>query len=89
MQNLKRDNERKFAELKSRIARERIQKQQDETQALTGQEVSIVKSEEQRNVLITQVDGERKIAENKIKARVVEQVNQARAATNKLMKETD
>lgn len=37
-------------------------------EANTQQEVAIVYAEEQKNILITQAEGEKKIAESKVKA---------------------
>lgn len=58
-------------------------------QANTLQEVAVVKAEEKGTVLITQADGEKRIAESKVKAQVVETINRAKAAANNKIKETD
>lgn len=57
--------------------------------ANTQLEVAIVKAEEKGTVLITQVEGQKKIAESQIKAEVVESVNRAKAAAKAQMKDTD
>jgi len=58
-------------------------------QAVTTQEVAIVKAEEVGSVLITQVEGEKSIAESQIKAQVIDIVNKAKAAANSLIKKTE
>lgn len=58
-------------------------------QASTLQEVAIVKAEEVGSVLITQVEGEKSIAESQIKAQVIDIVNKAKAAANSTIRNTE
>ena len=48
-----------------------------------------MQAEQKKNVLLTQVEGEKRIAENKTRAEVVEIVNKAQAAANTKKKQTD
>ena len=50
-----RDNERKLAQLKQQIIRANTEKQQAEMTATTGLEVAMVKADQRKNVLLTQV----------------------------------
>lgn len=78
-----------MADLRAQIERAKVEQEQLRMQANTQQEVAIVKAEEVGSVLITQVEGEKSIAESKIKAQVIDIINKAKANANSQIKSTE
>ena len=86
---MNRDNDKSMAQLKATIQRATIEKEQQEMTATTQQEVAVVKAEQDKSVLITEVQGEKNITENKVKAQVVEKVTDEKTLAQIEMKKVD
>jgi cell division FtsZ-interacting protein ZapD len=72
---LRKENDRKMQDKKAMIERKILGVDQDIIKAVTKKDIAIVEADQKSNVMLTKAQGEKSIAENKVKATVVSIVN--------------